>query len=110
MLVLLFLIVGIVVPSIQNVRTIQKLKSIDKIDVSLEPDFLLSSLPTNWQTWLYDTLGEDRLIPFSVVTAIFCRDSSISDKDLAIVSTLDHLNELDLEGTQISDTGLIQLK
>ena len=110
-LVMLILLVGIVVPIVQNGRAIQKLKSLDEdISIWTQPGVILGAFPMSWQRWLYYTLGYKRLAPFETVKAIGFNSDSINDTDLALLSEFKDLDKMDFRGTQVSDAGLIHLK
>ncbi len=110
LLAVLILIVGIIVPIVQNGRAIQKLRSFKRISVETEPGLLFTSLPASWQTWLHDNLEYEQCLGFKTVIQISGQLGSISDSDFAILSEFRDLRKLVLWNSGINNAKMSHLK
>ena len=109
-LTLLFLFEAMAIPFVQNYRAIHRVKSLHGANITVKPGFLLGALPVNTQSWLHDTLGSDRLLPFETVTIVWFSSPTIKDNDIICLSGIPQLEWLHLSFSQVSDDGLVHLK
>ncbi len=109
---LVFLVILILlVHAVQNGRAILNLKSLNEVDFYTESGFLLGSLPVSWQSWLYNTLGKDRLMPFETATQFDCSTKTdLNDTELALLCEFKNLKSLYLNSNEITNAGLSHIK
>ncbi len=95
-------------PFVKNYYVIQHLKEIGGT-VDTKPGRLLNLLPSDWEPWLRDNLGDAWLLPFEDVTAVTLRGAKVTDHEMVYLQGFTKLEYLSLRNTNVTDVGLIEI-